>query len=72
MGLAKRLKKNNLRSKDDVWTVVLSESPWTANRRSRSELFQTHRGFRSFFFFGGGGSLEKFRFIFFLFRPTLS
>ena len=26
--------KNNLRTKDDIWTVVLSESPWTANRRS--------------------------------------
>ena len=27
-------RKKNLRSKDDVWTVVLSKSPWTANRRS--------------------------------------
>ena len=44
VGLAKRSKKNNLRSKDqdDVWTVVLSESPWTANRRSRRwEEFET-------------------------------
>ena len=31
-------KKINLRSKDDVWTVVLSESPWTANRRSRKPV----------------------------------
>ena len=33
--VGQQVKKNNLRSKDDVWTVVLSESPWTANRRSR-------------------------------------
>ena len=32
--VGQEVKKNNLRSKDDVWTVVLSESPWTANRRS--------------------------------------
>ena len=38
-----RGKKNNLRSKDDVGTVVLSESPWTANRRSL--FFQRHQMF---------------------------
>ena len=32
--VGQKVKKNNLRSRDDVWTVVLSESPWTANRRS--------------------------------------
>ena len=32
--VGQEVKKYNLRSKDDVWTVVLSESPWTANRRS--------------------------------------
>ena len=32
--VGQEVKKNNLRSKYDVWTVVLSESPWTANRRS--------------------------------------
>ena len=32
--VGQEVKKNNLRSKNDVWTVVLSESPWTANRRS--------------------------------------
>ena len=32
--VGQEVKKNNLRSKDDVWTVVFSESPWTANRRS--------------------------------------
>ena len=34
--VGQEVKKNNLRSKDDVWTVVFSESPWTANRRSPS------------------------------------
>ena len=36
--VGQEVKKNNLRSKDDVWTVVLSESPWTANRRSQHEI----------------------------------
>ena len=35
--VGQEVKKNNLRSKDDVWTVVLSESPWTANRHSPSK-----------------------------------
>ena len=36
--VGQEVKKNNLRSKDDVWTVVLSESPWTANRRSQQNV----------------------------------
>ena len=34
--VGQEVKKKQSRSKDDVWTVVLSESPWTANRRSRN------------------------------------
>ena len=44
-----RVGKNNIRSKDDVWTVVLSESPWTANRRSpqRQVLYSASKGVNS-------------------------
>ena len=48
-----RGKKKNLRSKDDVWTVVFSESPWTANRRShwpRGVFFPVPVGFFLFLY----------------------